>query len=802
MLFSIFRMMFRYFQILFLALLGSFFLVACSDDTEGVEYMFDREVSEMSVLRQCAKDADSGAYCFQIRFRYPIETENLESFYLWVDSTVVGDTAKGVSKSQLEKATAVFDYSDAPAGLFDTIDLTEYIQEFVKTRDSLMVAIYCGYSDDKDPGSVQRTFLHFGDDLAPSAVSVRDSVWTTGALFEWFRPTDQRDYYQPADIYGPIVGYNIVIYSEDKDEDLRELKATVISADGTDSTGKTLYRRYARIISNNDSVWVDSINQSEKNKNYFHVTILDGKGVDSTDNEKNRFRLIIEGLKAESRYTIGLSAFDSAGNSSGTNGVSSVTTNQLFITTDSIAPLMPTSIFTIKDSLYPELARLDSNNRLRIFWSRSVDPLMVKHDIKVDSVLLIPDACYEGFCYDSIPTSYVIDYYDQIAGQWVTYSYAGGDAERYTELYEISGDTMAVYVPPVDGSKRDSLNVLPFVTDTIRWVAPGDTLIIRIRSKDKSGYYSTALVDTIAVSPGELASQVECPEGFVPVSIGDTTIFCMERFEHKNDSGKFVSNVLHSEAMAACEAISASGFEVKLCGEQDWQLVCLSGGTLSYGVIEEDVAASEYLFSSCNVGTNDSAMALNLSLRSPRCVSPMGVRDFPGELQEWVRGRSDDTLAVVKGGSYEVFGGLDRESQALCTTRSFPYYTRPAYTKDTVYLYREGTRVDTVFTADTTRNLYEIITANHKDEKYRFKDTLQFFTVKDPSGNEIGEDYALYGEYKKGGDEWLAEISNGLTYEPSRTEVVFVKKERVAYRQAAAFYKSPSIGFRCCAYPQ
>ena len=71
-------------------------------------------------------------------------------------------------------------------------------------------------------------------------------------------------------------------------------------------------------------------------------------------------------------------------------------------------------------------------------------------------------------------------------------------------------------------------------------------------------------------------------------------------------------------------------------------------------------------------------------------------------------------------------------SQALnmpfCVGRSFPYFTRLAYTTDTVYLYREGTKVDTVFTADTSRTLYKKLT------KKDFKDTLQFFDVQDSSG--------------------------------------------------------------------
>lgn len=771
--------MFRYFQIFFFALLASIWMVACSDDAEGVEYKFDRETSEMSVLRQCADGADSGAYCFQLRFRIPIETEHLDSFYIWVDSTVVGDTAKAVSNSKLSKATAVFPYKGGDAK-FDTIDLTSYIQEYVEEgRDSLMVGLFCGYSDDKDPGSVQRVYLHFGDDIDPSLVNFsEDSTWTTGAQFEWYRPSDQTDYYKPNILNGPIAGYNIIIRAENADEDIRDLKVTVISSAGTDSTGDKLYKRHARINANSDSMWVASFEHGDNRKNELRLLIYDGLGIDTADNEQNRFRLIIEGLKAESAYTRGLVAYDSAGNYSGVEGAAS----DLFNTTDSIAPLMPTAVFTMKDTLYPEMTRLDSNNRVLIYWSRSVDPVDVKHGIKEDSVLIFPNNCYYLGCYDTV-ASYVIDYYDAAKKDWKPYSYAGG-AGRHSTLFAMEGDSMVV---DPDGK---------FVTDTIRWVAPGDTLIIRIRSKDPSGYYSKALVDTIVVSPGELASQVECPAGFIAVKT-DSSVFCMEKYEHQDEDGNFVTNVLHSEAKAACEAISASGFTVSLCGEKDWQDVCLSGGTYSYGVVVDDsLSAEEYLYSYCNVRSGVSTMAEDLALRNPRCVSPMGVHDFPGQLQEWVLGRSEDTLAVIRGGSYMIFGGLDREAQALCTTRSFPYFTRPAYTQDTIYLYREGTRVDTVYSADTSRTLYAMLT--QKD----FTDSLQFFDVQDSNGNSIGTDYALYSEYKNGGDEWLDTLAGNLKYVPDHVEVVFLTGEKVAYRHAAAFYKSPAIGFRCCAYPE
>lgn len=753
---------------------------ACSDDDSEAEFLFDREISELSVLRECAKDADSGAYCFMVRFRYPIDVDGFKKIYLWVDSNVVGDTAKTVNDEKLEKATDVFNYSSKTEATFDTIDLTKYIKDYVEVRDSLLVAIYCHYSSGR-PGTVQRVYLHFGDDIAPSELNLSDSSWTTGFHIRWSRPPDQTDYYKPNELSGPIAGYNFIIRTLSKDEDLRKLKVRLESADGVDSTGDKLYKRHKRFSSDNDSVWMESVaHEGDAKKRELRIAIPDGRGFNVENPDSNDFRLVIDGLKSEREYLIGYASYDSCGNFSGTQDDTLMAWRSIK-TTDSVAPLMPTKIFTLKDSLFPEMARLDSNNRLRIFWSRSVDPYEKKNEIQVDSVLTIPSNCISGLCFDYVQR-YKIEYWDASAKQWVVYRDAD-TLDLYSKLYKISADTMKV-------SSSGT-----FVTDTIRWVSPGDTLILRIRSIDDSKYYSVALIDTIYVSPGALAKEIECPEGFVAVQASDTNIFCMERFEHRNDSGKFMTNVLHSEALATCEAISAEGLTVSLCNERDWELVCLSDGSLAYGVIQEDVAGMEdFLFSDCNVATNNPEWAENITMRNRRCVNLAGVHDMPGQFQEWVRGRSEDTVAVVKGGSYLVMGGIDRETQALCTNRSFPYYTRLAYTKDSVYLYREGTKVDTVFEADTSRTLYKVLT------KKDFKDSLQFFDVQDSNGNSVGTDYAPYSEYKKGGEAWLEKLGNGMKYVPDHIEVVFLTGGRVSYRGAANYYKSPIIGFRCCAY--
>lgn len=777
---------------LLVACLGSVF-VACSDDDSEVEYLFNREVSELTVLRECASSADSGAFCYQVRYQYPIDKDDLSKIYLWFDSTVVKDSTRSVGSKELDRADTVIEYKKTKA-LYDTVDLTgSDILESVREskRESLMVAIYCEYTSG-GPGSVQHVYIHFRDDIAPlfSVLDRPETKWTTGAEFKWTRPTDQTDYYDPNDLSGVIAGYNIIIYAENQDEDLSKIKVTVKSPDGVDSTGKEIYKRNAHFFSNGDSLWEESVEVRKSNKNRLHLLIKDGKGYNADEPDSNIFSLVIEGLKAESKYKIASTAFDANAQYAGNDYMSESSWHD-FSTTDSIAPLMPTKIFTLKDTLFPNMARLDSNNRLRIFWSRSVDPLKEDHNIDVDSVLTLPKDCLMLLCYDTVET-YEIETFNKSANKWERHE-CPDDTCQYNKLYQIDGDSVQIVADEVSAK-----GVSAFVTDTIRWVSPGDTLILRIRAVDRSGYSSIALVDTVVVSPGELASQVECPEGFIAVKASDTTgVFCMERYEHRNDSGEFMVNVLHSEALEACSSISASGFTVSLCKERDWELVCLSGGSLSYGVVEDaSDGVVDYLYSYCNVATNDSLSAASIATRSSRCVNPMGVFDLPGQYQEWVLGRSEDTSVVVRGSSYKKMGGVDLESQALCTNRSFPYYTRPGYTTDSVFLYREGTRVDTVYTADTSRTLYKILT------KKDFKDSLQFFDVQDSNGNSVGVDYAPYGEYKKGGEKWLETLGGSLKYVPDHIEVVFLTGKKTMYREASAFYKSSSIGFRCCAYPE
>ena len=82
----------KIFKSVLLLACGAFVFAACSDDDSGNEYLFEREATEITVLRECGADADSGAACYQVRYRFPMTRENFTGVYIWIGDEVVDDT--------------------------------------------------------------------------------------------------------------------------------------------------------------------------------------------------------------------------------------------------------------------------------------------------------------------------------------------------------------------------------------------------------------------------------------------------------------------------------------------------------------------------------------------------------------------------------------------------------------------------------------------------------------------------------------------------------------------------------------
>ena len=68
-------------------------LASCADEDEGTEFLFNREVMELSVIRGCADENDSSA-CYRVRFSLPIKRDDLSCIRVWLDTSVVDDVPR------------------------------------------------------------------------------------------------------------------------------------------------------------------------------------------------------------------------------------------------------------------------------------------------------------------------------------------------------------------------------------------------------------------------------------------------------------------------------------------------------------------------------------------------------------------------------------------------------------------------------------------------------------------------------------------------------------------------------------
>jgi len=265
----------------------------------------------------------------------------------------------------------------------------------------------------------------------------------------------------------------------------------------------------------------------------------------------------------------------------------------------------------------------------------------------------------------------------------------------------------------------------------------------------------------------------------------------MEKLQHSS-GGKFERNVLYEKAKEKCNDLSDGNFDVYLCTEQEWNAACTDGGS-RYGVIEErNFSPDKFLHGYCGVGTGDSISASSIAGRNRICASRNGVRDLPGQLQEWVTNKTDSgEVPLLKGSSYAIFSGASRVELAQCGNKFAPTRIRPKYTTDDVYLYRVGSRIDTLLKPDTLRTLYKILQPNE------FTDTISFYSLTDSDGNPLGTDYVDQKEYNnRGGDKWLDVIWQGLKYEEQKKKPVLILGTETI--NAQKFFLDPTVGFRCC----
>jgi hypothetical protein len=285
----------------FLAIFISLALLACSDDKNNPTYPFERTVSDLSVVKRCP-NINETCYLMMI-WQHPIEKKDLQSYYVWIDTTVVKDSVQTVSQEQMDKATRVLAYK---SGDGDSLNLTNLIGEFLE-RDSLHVAIWAKYSGES--GAVMHLYIYFGDDTPPSPATFGDSASADVIYIDWVRPTDQRDFYSPGEINGPIAGYNLSIKADDPGENIKDYGNISVRLNGTSMNSYKLQRfrkngRGIELVNENSNIGT----------NYLTYAIPDGKGFESL--QDNNWSVRILNLNPEHSYEITIVAWDSAGNSS------------------------------------------------------------------------------------------------------------------------------------------------------------------------------------------------------------------------------------------------------------------------------------------------------------------------------------------------------------------------------------------------------------------------------------------------------------------------------------------------------
>jgi len=708
-------------------------LFACSDENDNPTWPFEKTVLEIAIAKR--------PNYYLLTWRHPIDTTGLQNYYIWIDTTVVKDYDQSVSQTQKDQASKIIPHSGIRDG--DSLILTDFLSSEFLERDSLHIAIWAGYSG-KEQGVVQHKYIYFGDDIPPSVVHFSDSSSSNTIWINWMRPTDQKDFYSPEITTGPITGYNITVQAKNSNEDIRYANLE-ITLDGKTISNSNI-KRFQRFRKNGRKVELHDIASPESR--LLRFAVIDGKGFDAGNTQSNNWQMRISGLMSESDYRVLIVAYDSAGNSSGPEEIE----NGTYIkTTDAIPPLIANKFWLYKDS-GDKLTYLDSN-RLILFWPRSVDPLTSPTQIEINSTLHIPP----GSRYREV-RGYLIEQKD--GDVWKIIS---NFKDIYTR-HSLQNDSMRVN------------NGGDFVSDTLRWISPGDTVVLRMRAVDSSGAYSKAWIDSIFVSKGELW-QHKCPQNFAPVK-NNSDVFCMEKLQHISKN-TFEINVLYKEAKERCEALGNH-----LCTEEEWNAACTSRGSL-YGIIEErDFGISDFLSTYCGVGTGNSVSAKEPGKRNKLCASPDGIRDLPGQLQEWVIGKnsSGEEVPLLKGNSYAIFEGALKIELAQCKNKFTPTRIRPKYTAN-----------------------YDSLPPD------KFKDTLLFYTLW-KNNTLLGEDYVDQAEYRRrGGSEglllngerikWLDELWKGLEYKKKEPENEYKKPVLILGTEginATNFFLDPTVGFRCC----
>jgi formylglycine-generating enzyme required for sulfatase activity len=163
-------------------------------------------------------------------------------------------------------------------------------------------------------------------------------------------------------------------------------------------------------------------------------------------------------------------------------------------------------------------------------------------------------------------------------------------------------------------------------------------------------------------------------EGMVELSTADGWRFSIDRYEHPNQAGvKPVTYVDMAQAQQACAAESK-----RLCTAAEWRRACAGPeGSLRFGY------GASFRPEACHTGQRlpsghnsmmDPDALVAPSGAYPGCVTPEGVHDLVGNLEEWVLDDWQGLNGMLEGGAWYTF-----TSYADCSGR---YSRQPDFRVD------------------------------------------------------------------------------------------------------------------------
>ncbi|MDQ3002907.1 MAG: formylglycine-generating enzyme family protein [Fibrobacterota bacterium] len=685
-------------------------LFACSDDPKGKNFNYLRSPSffradtAISAHPFCnethpfaSKEECLQAKKYHLTWTRPEDTAKLLGYRVYLDTTdpmaPAGKKWENV-QGMVDLASIIIPYHSLKDSVVFVFGGSGFKQDTLKkgfgkifvidsvTREdgltgNLDFALVPVYGGDVTPGKPQFSFFITRDKAPPDGFHPLYTPMATRIKVSWQRPTDRISFFDPSLDTGMIRGYYLKVELDGRKTDSRK-KAFRPKLESFIVGGKDL----------TESVTDSLENDSLPAFIFFRLPDSNRASKRTSPTLEDSLFLVIGNLTPQDTLKLFLFAIDSAGNRNHT-----IMETISVLTTDTTQPSMPRLSV---DSV--------SRNGFRVKWSASSD------SIEVDGKKVEAEA----------PNANIHLYR-------LTRILQRQAGAKTTSLDRI--DT-TVEVDPSKDSTKDSLSI------SMRFLPPGTAFHLKLMAVDRSGFESatdTLTVTTDSVRFAGADSVLICPPGLIPVprgsfKLGDAASsekdeqsakivkvapYCIEPYEHRDSTGKrFVSNVTYDKAAKICEDM-APDFDSKLCSEIEWERACEGPDSipLLHGIQSEGANAS-ILQSTCNQGTNDSAMAMSFELRNAICLTTEGVYDLAGNLSEWVRDPYYDSAYIlftkattdtidhdftfgdstmkrhgIRGGNYLKTNFPQQvltQNLARCSNRDFPQQVRPVYKPECV----------------------------------------------------------------------------------------------------------------------